>query len=36
MAVDNSIAVEVSDDDRIMRMRLIMALRVAGLVEKAE
>lgn len=27
MATENDVAVEMSDDDRIMRMRLIMALR---------
>jgi hypothetical protein len=36
MAVDNGVAIEVTDDDRILRMRLIMALRVAGIIEKAE
>jgi coproporphyrinogen III oxidase-like Fe-S oxidoreductase len=33
LAVENDVAVETTDDDRIMRMRLIMALRVAKVVE---
>lgn len=33
LAVENEVAVEPTDDDRIMRMRLIMALRVAKVVE---
>lgn len=33
MAVDNDIAVEVTDDMRIMRMRTIMNLRAANIIE---
>jgi len=33
MAVDNDVAVEVTDDMRIMRMRTIMNLRAAGIIE---
>ena len=32
MAVDNDVAVEITEDERILRMRAIMALREAGLV----
>lgn len=31
MAIDNSVAVEVTEDMRILRMRTIMALREAGI-----
>ena len=33
MAVDNDVEVEITEDTRILRMRAIMALREAGLVE---
>jgi hypothetical protein len=33
MAVDNDVPVEVTDNDQIMRMRVIMALRAHGLLE---
>lgn len=32
MAVDNDVAIEVTEDNRILRMRAIMALRDAGLI----
>jgi len=33
MAVEHSVPVEVTDDERIMRMRTIMALRAAGKID---
>lgn len=33
LALDNSVPVEVTDNDQIMRMRVIMALRAHGLLE---
>jgi hypothetical protein len=33
MAIDNEVPVEPCDDDRILRMRTIMALRAAGYLE---
>ena len=33
MAVDNAVAVEETDDNRILRMRLIMNLRASGVIE---
>lgn len=33
MALDNEVAVELSEDDKITRMRLIMKLRESGLLE---
>lgn len=33
LAIKHSIDFEMTDDDRIMRMRAIMALRVAGIIE---
>ncbi len=33
MAVDNAVAVEETDDARILRMRLIMNLRASGVIE---
>jgi hypothetical protein len=33
MALDNNVPVEVTDNDQIMRMRVIMALRAHGILE---